>query len=338
VSFHIANLYLKIAFCWIPLFVVCTAVSLPVSCYNFYLQRKFGLLRLGIGGWLRDFLKASVLGFLLYVVILEIAYFSHAVFPVYSWIGAGLLTSIFFLMVTRSFPWILSLFYPVVPLENATLRGRLIALANKADMNAGTLFEWRVSGRTRQANALVSGVGATRRILLTDTLIAALSEEEVEAMVAHEFGHCAHHHIAKRLLLQFFIYSSVFWAIDFFIRINIFLFPANSSGWIDLALIPGILFWWYCWRATGNILFARLSRRHEKEADLYSWKLIGRAEPFITAMRKLEALNLVSFEKDKEWKYTHPATSSRLAAAEEFAKANGEVLATPSTTVSIDTV
>ena len=204
VASYIANLYLQIALCWLPLGLVCIITSLPVSFYNFYRQRKFGLLKLGIGAWLRDLLKASLLGFLLYGAILEIVYSSHALSRSYDWISSGFLMAILMLAITRSFPWILSLFYPVVPLENQPLRERLLALANKAGMNAGTIFEWRISARTRQANAMVAGIGAARRILLTDTLIAELTEEEVEAMVAHEFGHCALHHVAKRLIFQFF--------------------------------------------------------------------------------------------------------------------------------------
>jgi STE24 endopeptidase len=201
-------------------------------------------------------------------------------------------------------------------------------------MTAGTIYEWRISGRTRQANALVTGVGAARRILLTDTLISGLSEQEVEAMVAHELGHCAHHHIAKKLLLQGIVFSAIFFCINFAVRHGLVWFSGENLGWADLKLLPGIYLYWSCGRVYGNFILGMLSRKHEKAADLYSWKLIGRAEPFITGMRKLSDLNMIVFDKGSEWKYAHPATAERLAAAEHFAKANGEVTSTLPSTVT----
>jgi Zn-dependent protease with chaperone function len=100
----------------------------------------------------------------------------------------------------------------------------------------------------------------------------------------------------------------------------------DSLGWANLALIPGFFFYWTCGRAYGNILVAAFSRRNEKAADLFAWKLIGRVEPFVTALRKLSDTNLIVFDKKSEWRFGHPAMAERLAAAERFAKANGEVL------------
>jgi len=74
------------------------------------------------------------------------------------------------------------------------------------------------------------------------------------------------------------------------------------------------------------MFLSALSRRQEKAADLYSWTLIGRAGPFITAMRKFTVPNLIVFDKNSEWKYMHPPTADRIAAAEEYAKAHGETI------------
>ncbi len=110
--------------------------------------------------------------------------------------------SLLFVGVALLTPWLLSLFYPVQALASASLQARLTELAGKASIRTGSIYEWRISGRTRKANALVAGVGRARPILVTDTLIKTLSEEEVEALVAHELGHCALHHTSKRVALQ----------------------------------------------------------------------------------------------------------------------------------------
>jgi len=321
------SLTLQVAICWLPLWAVCTASVFPVACYTFRLQRKFGLLTGGFRTWFRDYLKLNALALLLGGTLIEIAFISNVVFPSFGWVCAGLLYALLFLLIHRSFPWILSLFYPIVPLSDEALRKGIARLAAKAGVRTGTIFEWRISDRTRQANALVTGVGAARRILLTDTLISRLSPEEVEAIVAHELGHCALHHVTKRFLLQGVIFTVLLAVINFAVHNGLVWFADESLGWADLKLVPGFFLFWTCGRLYGNFIIAALSRRQEREADLYSWKLTGRAESFITGLRKLTDNNLMVFDKGSQWKYAHPATAERLAAAEKFALANGELAA-----------
>jgi STE24 endopeptidase len=329
------NLYIGVALCWLPLWAVCTISTLPGTCYSFYMQRKFGLAKATLTMWLWDYLKANLLLLVFTGTLLEIAFASHIIFPAYGWICAGFGASVLFLGITRSLAWILSFFYPVLPLENASLRERLARLAAKAGLRVGNIYEWQISRRTRHANALVAGVGGSRRILLTDTLIAALSEDELEAIVAHEFGHCALHHVAKRLLLQGFVFSGIFFCINFAVLHDLLAFTHESRVWTNLALVPGLFLYWTCGRIYGNFIVSGLSRKQEREADLYSWKLIGRSEPFIAAMKKLSDLNLIVYDKSSEWRFFHPATADRIAAAEQFAKANGELTSVAQNAVAL---
>jgi Zn-dependent protease with chaperone function len=271
------NLYIAVAFCWLPLWSVCTLSSLPGSCYSFYTQRKFGLVNATLQGWLGDHLKANLLLLVFTGTLLEIVFASHIVFPAYGWICAGFAASVLFLGVTRSLAWILSLFYPVLPLENTSLRDRLARLATKAGLDVGNIYEWQISRRTRHANALVAGVGGARRILLTDTLIAALSEDEVESIVAHEFGHCALHHVAKRLLLQGFLFSGIFLCINFAVHHDLMAFTREKGSWTNLTLVPGLFLYWTCARVYGNLILSWLCRKQERAADLIpGGSLVGR--------------------------------------------------------------
>lgn len=322
-----SNFYLQIALCWIALWVVCTVASLPVSLYRFFLDRKFRLVKSGVRHWLWDSLKANALVLVLGASIAEIAFVTNSLVPTHGWILAGVFCSLLFIVVNQSMPWLLSLFYPVVPLSNIPLHERLTRLASKANLQVGTISEWRISHRTRRANALVTGLGSARRILLTDTLIAELSEDEVEAVIAHELGHCALHHIRKRILLQSLVFSVIFYLINFAVRHDLVCFIDHNAGWRDLTLLPGFYLYWTCGFIYGTMLLSSLSRRQEKAADLYSWKLSGRSEPFISAMRKLTSLNLIVFDKNSQWKYMHPPTADRIAAAELYAKAQGETVA-----------
>jgi STE24 endopeptidase len=327
------SFFLQIACCWLPLWALCTAAAFPVACYTFHLQRKFGLLTGGLRIWFRDYLKSNALAFLVGGALLEIAFLSNVISLSFGWVWAGVLYALLFLWIYRSLPWILSLFYPVVPLSNEALRDGIAQLAAKAGVRIGTIYEWRISERTRQANALVTGLGAARRILLTDTLLSQLSLEEAKAIVAHELGHCALHHVAKRFLLQGVIFSLILGGISFSVHNGLLWFADQNLGWTDLKLIPGFFLYWTCGRLYGNFMIAALSRRQEKEADLYAWRLVGRAEPFITGLRKITETNLIVFDKGSQWRYAHPATAERLAAAERFAKANGELAVAAEATV-----
>ena len=322
-----SNFYLQLVICWVPLWLLCAVAQLPPSLYRFYLDRKFQIAKSGLYPWLRDFLKANALGFAFGAAIVEIAFASNNLFPSYAWILAGILSSFLFMLVSRSLPWLLSFFYPVLPLTNKSLQERLTQLAAKARLRVGTIYEWRISESTRRANALVTGIGSARRVLLTDTLISALSEDEVDAIVAHELGHCALHHVRARLLLQSLIFVGIYYVIGLAVHYQLVIFADGNGSWNELTLVPGFFIYWSCAYVYGNILLASLSRKQERAADLFSWTLIGRSGPFITAMRKLTDLNLVVFDKKAEWKYMHPPTADRIAAAERFAKAHGEIIA-----------
>jgi STE24 endopeptidase len=321
------NFYLKLLLSWALLWLLCAVAQLPPSLYRFYLERRFHITKAGLRSWLRDFLKANALGFAFGAAIVGIAFASNNLFPSYGWILAGILSSFLFMAVNRSLPWILSFFYPVLPLTNKPLQERLSQLAAKARLRVGTIYEWHISESTRRGNALVTGIGSARRILLTDTLISALSEDEVDAIVAHELGHCALHHVRARLLLQSLIFVGIFYVIGLAVRYQLVVFAGGKEAWNDLTLVPGFFIYWSCAYVYGNFLLAALSRKQERAADLYSWTLMGRSGPFITAMRKLTDLNLIVFDKKSEWKHMHPATADRIAAAEEFAKAHGEMIA-----------
>jgi Zn-dependent protease with chaperone function len=187
-------------------------------------------------------------------------------------------------------------------------------------------FGTAIVGIAFASNALVTGIGSARRILLTDTLISALSEDEVDAIVAHELGHCALHHIRARLLLQSLIFVGIFYVLNLAVRHQFVIFSDGNLGWNDLTLVPGFFIYWSCVYLYGKVLLGMLSRKQETAADLYSWTLIGRSGPFISAMRKLTELNLIVFDKKSEWKFMHPATVDRIVAAEQFARAHGETI------------
>jgi len=324
------HFYLQVVLCWLPIWAICTLVSLPAAVYYSILDRKYGISNSSTVARLIDALKANALSLVTGGLIIEIAFVSNVLFHSSGWLLSGLLCSILFWAITSFMPWFLSFFYPVVPLKEGSLLERIAGLARKASMQLGTVYEWKISGHTRQANALVYGVGRTRRILLTDTMISVLSEEEMEAIIAHELGHCAFHHVLKRLALQGVLFCGIFWIINTAVGNGLVWFAdQNNISWADLKLVPGVFCLWSFGYIYANLIVANLSRRQEKTADRYSWKLMGTAKPFIAAMHKLNDLNLIVFDKSSQWRYHHPPTADRVLAAEQYAQESQAAVSAP---------
>lgn len=315
-----SSFYLQVTLCWIPVWMICAGCAVLGSWYRFTIDRKFHVSNSDLRPIFMESLKTNALSFAFSGMILLITFSSHRWFPLFGWIWAAIFCSFLYSLVNALLPWLMSLFYPVVPLRDMSLHNRLTRLADKANLRLGTVLEWQISGRSRQANALVSGVGKARRILLTDTLIAKLSPEETESIVAHEFGHCVLHHIWKRTLLQLVLFCGIFFVINGAVGTSLVWFADKYNGWNDVKLVPGIFFYWSMGNIYSNILMTALARRQEKAADRYSWQLMERTQPFISAMRKLNDLNLIVFDRDSQWKYSHPPTADRIAAAERHEK------------------
>src|SRR5205823_8627275 len=96
----------------------------------------------------------------------------------------------------------LRIFYKFEPLENENLKERLVRLSERAGTRVRGVYEWKLSEKSKKANAALTGLGATRRIILADTLLQNYSDDEIEAVLAHELGHHVHRHILKSIAVQ----------------------------------------------------------------------------------------------------------------------------------------
>ena len=104
------------------------------------------------------------------------------------------------------------IFYKFAPLENEELKDRLVRLGERAGTRIRGVYQWKLSEKSKKANAALTGLGNTRRIILADTLLANYSTDEIEAVLAHELGHHVHRHIFKSILVQAGITFVGFWA------------------------------------------------------------------------------------------------------------------------------
>lgn len=301
-------------------------VQLPFAFYQgVTLERRYGLSTESLGHWWSNHFKAAGVGLALGVpaAILVITLIRWS--PERWWMGAAAAFMMVLVGPAQLAPVLLMpIFYEVKPLDRPALEQRLIALADRAGARVLGVFEWRLSDRTRKANAALAGIGRTRRILLSDTLLADHSDEEIEVILAHELAHHVHRDIWSGIALETVLIASGFYAADVALRAVIGSFGLEGKG--DVAALPVLLL------AAGavSILFMpianALSRAHERRADRYAWKLTGNVPAFVTAMKRLAAQNLAEEEPPRVVEvllHSHPSTRARIAAALEWRREAG---------------
>jgi STE24 endopeptidase len=236
------------------------------------------------------------------------------------WMYAAVVFTIVLVLLAQLAPVVLlPLFYDITPLTREALRDRLVALANKAGTRIAGVFEWRLSDRTRKANAALAGIGRTRRILLSDTLLAEHTDEEIEVILAHELAHHVYRDIWSAILVE-----TVLIALGCFVAdrvLGAFATSAGLTGKGDVAALPLLAL------ALGGVSLAlmpianALSRAHERRADRYALKMTGNAPAFIAAMKRLAAQNLAEEEPSRLVQilfHTHPPIAARIAAARDY--------------------
>lgn len=321
--FH--NLYVTAGLVWASLFVVIFLANLVLSAIQFRIDRTFEVSRGGLEQRLVDAAKGSGVGFLFGIALIETVFMAMNLAGDRAWLVAAAGVSLLYALLVFAMPVLLPLFYRMTPIRDERLASRLRTLARHAGVRVQEVYEWQISGRTRRANALVAGFGRGRKIVLTDTMAQQFSDEEIEAIIAHELGHCAHQHLMKRALLQSALFVPIFWAVQQLVSYR--LVPGAEQRWENAAFVP--VFWcmWLMLSLYGNLVMARVARKQERQADRFAFEHVASVLPFISAMKKLTDLNLITYDKSSEWKYTHPATPERIAAAEKFAAERGQVAA-----------
>jgi STE24 endopeptidase len=215
---------------------------------------------------------------------------------------------------------LLPLFYRFTPLDRPALVDRLVSLAQRAGARVVGVFEWRLSDRTRKANAALTGIGRTRRIILSDTLLAEHSDDEIEVILAHELAHHVFHDIWSGLALE-----TVLITVGFFLADRILTLFSTSfglQGKTDVAALPLLVLTAGAVSLALLPLFNAYSRSHERRADRYALEMTRNVPAFISAMKRLAAQNLAEDQPSRLVEilfYTHPPIGARVAAARSWA-------------------
>ena len=295
--------------------------TLPVTFFeSFVLERRYGLSLAPLRAWFVDHLKAAILLTILALAGAEFVYLTLNLLPKWWWAASAFSFVTAMVLLARIAPTVLlPLFYRFKPLERATLQEKLVLLSTRARVPVLGVYEWGLGAKTRRANAALVGTGSTRRILLSDTLLADYTDEEIEVILAHELGHHVNRDIRSALLLESGLLAASF-AIAEMVLSRVWL-PLGLIGPADVAGLPVIVAVGFLMSLAVNPVLNAISRRKERRADEFALSLTAQPAAFMTAMRRLASQNLAEERPSRAalWLfYTHPPLDQRIEHARQF--------------------
>jgi STE24 endopeptidase len=304
------------------LLILSKALSFGLDYYSFRVEHQFNLSNQRIRSWIWDEIKGWLIGLVIATILVEMIYNIIRMAPFKWWIVVWLVYNGLALFFAQIAPVILfPLFYKFRPLENDDLAKRLIRLSERAGTRVRGVYEWKLSEKSKKANAALAGLGATRRIIIADTLLADFTPDEIEAVLAHELGHHVHKHIQKSIVLQVALSFLGFWAVAEVLNLAV-----DREMFLtvhDFASLPLVVLMATVMSFILMPLMNAYSRQKEREADRYSLESIPQVEPFITSMNKLADSNLAERSPSRLveiWFHSHPPIGKRIAAAEAWAR------------------
>lgn len=300
-------------------------LDLPLSYYSgFVLPHRFGLSTESLGGWVRDRVKAGLIGGALGLLMLQILYAALTAWPDSWWLPVGVVYLFFGAVLSALAPVLIApLFYKFTPLEeeHQDLADRLVALAERAGTRVRGVYRIDMSRRTKAANAALMGLGRSRRIVLGDTLLDEFTPDEIETILAHELAHQVHLDIPLGIAVQSVVTLVGLWLASLALEWGVNRFGLDAVN--DVAGLP-----WLALVLSGfGLLTMPLgnvwSRWRERMADRYAVQATGKPLAFASALIRLADQNLGELEPSP-WVefllYSHPPLGKRIAMARSAAQ------------------
>ena len=300
---------------FVVLMVTYGVLSAPLSYYRgFVLPHSYGLSIQKFTGWLGDEIKAGGLSLGFSAGIVAAIYWFITSFPQVWWLlGWGIVVLLSLILANLAPIIIVPLFFKMKPLDDADLKLRLEQLAQRAKTGVRGIYAIELSNKGTTANAALMGLGNTKRIVLSDTLLQRYSPPEIEIITAHELGHHHHRDTFRLLVIQSAIWLVGFYVTDLALKASVL--PLGFSGISDIAALPLLMLI----LATFSLLVTPVTntyRRHlEVAADEYALRLTDNPKSFINTMTKLTDQNL-SEAQPSRWVelliHDHPSYNKRV--------------------------
>ena len=295
-----------------------TLLELPLSYYaGFVVPHQFDLTDQTLGAWLGDEAKGLALGLLISVFAGTIALFVIRRLRRW-WLLLWGLTIPFILLMVVIQPVILDpVFNKFEPLKNQRLKQELLTLASRAGIEGGNVYQVDKSKQTKTMNAYVNGIGPTKRIVMWDTLLAKMTDDEVLAVMGHEMGHYVMWHMWKGLAFFIALAFGVYWIGQRIHDRGIARWGAKwgITGPGDPASVPWLLLILSVISFLLSPIGSGFSRHLEHNADIFSLELTHLNEPMARAFVKLSEDSKSDPDPNafiEFWRYSHPPIKKRI--------------------------
>jgi STE24 endopeptidase len=317
---RVASPYGILAFYFLALSVLWTLWEFPLAVYSgFLLERRYGLTRYRFTGWLRDFLKQSGLAFTFFLILLEGLYSLIWHFQNKWWLCAWAGFAIVSYGVGKLMPVVIvPLFYRYSAVGDGVLKERIRNLVSRFGFNMKDVYALNLSRTTKKANAALMGIGKTKRVVLSDTLLENFNHDEIEAVVAHELGHHRHHDIWRHMAFGLVTSFVTFWLASQILDAAARALGYDGQG--DLAAMPVLLLVFYGVSLILTPLQNGFSRWMERQADQFALEAGPGRVAFVACMQKLAEINMADPDPNPfyEWFfYDHPSVGKRIKMAEQ---------------------
>ena len=297
--------------------------SLPFSLYSqFVIEERFGFNRMTLGLFFLDALKGTIISVILFTPLLYGLFWFMDKAGFLWWIYAFAAFALFQVFMLILYPTVIApLFNKFSPLEEGSLRDRILELAKKLNFRTKGIFVMDGSKRSKHSNAYFTGLGKTKRVVLFDTLIQTMEEEQLTGVLAHEIGHEKRNHVKKHLALSLAATLIGFWVLSLLLPYAPFF---QAFGFSAPSYHAAVVLLGFCagpFTFLLKPLMALWSRKHEYEADRFAVDATGTARGLKGALLRLSAKNLSNLTPHpwfSFYHYSHPTLAERMSALESY--------------------
>lgn len=314
---YLANGYIRSPLAqWLAYFglvaVIYGLAGFPFSVAGWQVERRFGLSKQKFGSWMADQLKGMALGLILGTVILSALHFIVMKGGASWWAWAGLFFFAFSVLLAQLAPLLIPLFFKLKPMATSPLKTRLLALCEGQGVKVDEVFHLGLGEKTEKGNAAFVGLGKTKKILIGDTLYEKYSEDQIEAVFAHELGHQVNNDIWRNIILSGLLTFGVFFVANWICDRWVLPFYSTTVA-RPFGLYVFFVVFSLC-QYPVNLLMTMHSRARERMADRFADKL-DRSKPLAQALERLTMQNKGLFRPHpivEFFKHSHPAPWRRI--------------------------
>jgi len=320
-----ANAYISMLIYIVILGIMDGILLFPLDLYSgFFLEHRYSLSNQTFGRWAWEELKGALISFAVILTPIMLAlYYCIRRFDDLWWLPVACAVFLFTIILSELAPvLIMPLFYKFIPVTDEEISRKLTERAESSGLRVRGIFSFNMSKNTKKANAALTGLGKTRRIILSDTLLENFTADEIESVFVHELGHHKYRHIWKGLAINAVSIFAALYIVAHLHRLSLGAYGFQRLD--DIAALPLLGFFIALYGLiivpVGNLA----SRHFERQADRYEIQETG-SEVFISAMNRLASMNISDKTPNPIVEflfYSHPSIGKRIKMAEGASRNN----------------